>query len=702
MEPDNSHEIKDLQHSLRTANLELSLEKSRNSVAIVAKDEEIRKIRVNKCLLQDEINELHEQLEEEQARADELEEALDEVMLQLDQHKAEADSVQNQFRIQAREVTNLKAELRAMENVTSDSNKLLSEKLALNREMSSLRPEVEHLRAQVEANQGLLAEKLSLQRQLTTLQVELENEKRTAARAFVKQGRKVEQDEELRSELEELRNELSREKKDRLKAETAGEKAEKAAEKVQANLDTQQRAAEKIQADLDAQQQVTARVQAKLDKAMAKEATKGSKRDAERDAQREAELEELCRELEHEKGLRQKAEKASQKGGQRDAEIEELRQELEQERRERQKAEKAIKKAGQQPEPQADSMRKELDEEKRERKKAEKEFSKSLAELQGRNTVLDDKLGAFREKLRSTKERLKEAEAKLEKAQNTAPTTKATVKPSIEPAAKLSKNARKRIAASVEPETNLGTPGDGFPAKKFKRATSVAAAGDTSTFSLTPFLNRTGSVLPGSPTEEEEAAEHEATPTALPKKAPNKAALPKTKPLVPSASNKANAKPAPRRKKATAPLLEQVVEEVTEHFPVRDNSEHAATSVPLKDADDGPSKGKSLVPKIKARKSLMSFANFTEEPMAEKKKKRKLGAGSGGGLGKTLFDDDEDVVPAKPMTSKGIFAARALGKSVLGKGPQRPISGGYNMMSEENFTFSPLKKDRRGASILRN
>jgi hypothetical protein len=335
-------------------------------------------------------------------------------------------------------------------------------------------------------------------------------------------------------------------------------------------------------------------------------------------------------------------------------------------------------------------------------------LNKSLAELQGRNTVLDDKLGAFREKLRSTKERLKETEAKLEKAQSTAPTVKNNVRPSIEVAAeKPTKASRKRLAASVEPETQLGTPGDGFPAKKFKRAASVAAVGDTSTFSLTPFLNRTGSVVPGSPIEEEEeeVTEHVATPTALPKKAPKKTLQskePKVKPLAPAASNKANAKPAPRRKKAAPPMLEQVVEETSEHSPVKDNSENIPMTVPLKDADDGPPKNKSLVPKIKARKSLMSFANFTEEPEAEKKKKRKLGAGASSGLGKTLFDADEDVAPVKPMSSKGIFAARALGKSVLGKGPHKAISGGYNMMSEDNFTFSPLKKDRRGGSILKN
>ncbi|KAF2030834.1 hypothetical protein EK21DRAFT_64670 [Setomelanomma holmii] len=685
---DTNYEIKGLQHSLRNATLELNLERSKHSVDVVAKDEEIRKLRVSQCLLQDDNSDLHEQLEEEQARSDELENALDEALAQLDEQKTADEAAHNQIRTQARENANLKAELKAMENVTSDSNKTLSEKLALSREISSLRPEVEHLRAQVESNQGLLTEKLSLQRQLTTLQVELENEKRTAARTLAKQGRKMELDDDIRRELEETRRELAQEKKERTKAEAALAKMEKAAERVQH--------------DLESQQQATERLQAKVDKLAKKDTGKASKRD---DAHDEA-LEELRQELEQERTARLKAEKAAKKTGSRDAEIEELRQHLDEEKRERQKAEKSSKKGPQQDEAQTEAVKKALEEEKRERKKQEKEFTKTLAELQGRNTVLDDKLTAFREKLRTTKEKLKEKEAQLEKVDRaqTAPPTKATAAANTKPA----KNARKRMAVTAEPETNLGTPGDGFPAKKAKRGTSVSAMGDTSTFSLTPFLNRTGSVAPGSPiVEEEEEAEEdeveqaEATPTALPKKAPKKAAQPKIKALAPASSNKANAK-VPTRKKAAAPALEMVAEEVSElpHQP-KDNSENAPVMVPLKDADDGPStKSKPVVPKFKPRKSLMSFATFAEEPAAEKKKKRKLGASAG----KTLFDaeDGEDAAPLKPVgVSKGLFAARALGRSVLGKQGTRPISGGFNMLSEEAFTFSPLKKDRRGASILK-
>jgi hypothetical protein len=579
-----------------------------------------------------------------------------------------------------------------MENVTSDSNKILSEKLALSREISSLRPEVEHLRAQVESNAGLLSEKLALQRQLSTLQVELENEKRATARTLAKQGKKMEQDEDLRNELEEVRNELATEKKDRMKAE--------------AGLTQSEKAAEKVQADLESQQQATERLQAKIEKLCKKDTDKAGKRDE----AHEAAIEELRQELQQEKAARLQAEKASKNTGDRDAEMEQLREELAQEKRERQKAEKASKKGSSpQTDTQAETVRKELEEEKLARKKQEKEYTKTLAELQGRNTVLDDKLGAFREKLRTTKEKLKEKEAELERADRaqTAPPAKSAT--SI-PTKAAAKNSRKRMAATAEPESILGTPGNGFQAKKAKRGTSVSAVGDTSTFSLTPFLNRTGNVAPGSPiaeedeeeeAEEEEAVQEVATPTAQPKKAPKKVTQPKGKALAPSASNKANAKP---RKKAAASILEMVTEEGSElsHTVSKDNSENAPTTVPLKDADDGTSKKTSnAVPKIKPRKSLMSFATFAEEPAAEKKKKRKLGASAG----KTLFDaeDAEDVAPLKPMgIGKGLFAARALGKSVLGKqGQQRPISGGFNMMSEEAFTFSPLKKDRRGASILK-
>ena len=65
-------------------------------------------MRVAQCLLQDENSDLHEQLEEEQARSDELEASLEEALAQLDEQRAEAETAQNTIRTQAREVANLK------------------------------------------------------------------------------------------------------------------------------------------------------------------------------------------------------------------------------------------------------------------------------------------------------------------------------------------------------------------------------------------------------------------------------------------------------------------------------------------------------------------------------------------------------------------------------------------------------------------
>lgn len=65
-------------------------------------------MRVAQCLLQDENSDLHEQLEEEQGRADELDNALDDALAQLDEQRAEGEAAQNTIRTQAREIANLK------------------------------------------------------------------------------------------------------------------------------------------------------------------------------------------------------------------------------------------------------------------------------------------------------------------------------------------------------------------------------------------------------------------------------------------------------------------------------------------------------------------------------------------------------------------------------------------------------------------
>jgi hypothetical protein len=421
----------------------------------------------------------------------------------------------------------------------------------------------------------------------------------------------------------------------------------------------------------------------------------------EQDEELIAELDALRKNLNKQERDRERAEKALQKS---EVALEKSQTDFESQKRATelalQKVERASKKDEQ--DPQVDELRKQLAQEKQDRQKQEKEFQKVQAQMDGKHAVLDEKLNAFRTKLKSTKEKLKETETELQKAKAEAA--------SLPPVEKAVKNPRKRLAVSADPDATIGTPGDGVPKKRTKRAGS-AAVGDKSTFSITPFLNRTTSVVPDSPPPddpmiEDDAEEEpaEATPSAAPKKIARKPTQPKAKPaakpLAPAASSKANAKPPPR-KKAPISSLEKVTEETTEIADGNVEKPIPAPTVTVTETDENTAIAAAPVlkaasrPKGLPRKSLMSFAAFTDDSGFEKKKKRKLG---GSGLGKTLFDAEDDDLPAKPIPGKGIFAARSLGKALLaGKGAKGPISGGYKMMTEDGFQFSPLKKDRKKA-----
>lgn len=109
--------------------------------------------------------------------------------------------------------------------MTSESTKLLTEKLSLAREIASLKPEIEHLRSQAASHQSLLSEKLTLQRQLASVQVELETEKRSTQRMQAKEGRLQAEDAKLESRLESLHAELAQECRQREKSEREAQKA---------------------------------------------------------------------------------------------------------------------------------------------------------------------------------------------------------------------------------------------------------------------------------------------------------------------------------------------------------------------------------------------------------------------------------------------------------------------------------------------
>jgi len=356
-----------------------------------------------------------------------------------------------------------------------------------------------------------------------------------------------------------------------------------------------------------------------------------------------------------------------------------------------------------------DGLRLDLSKEKRDREKAEKAIQKSQTEWEAQKSLLDDKLAQFRTKLRATKDKLNETETELQRTQTTG-MAKATTE---EVAGKSARNPRKRVAAHVDPDATIGTPGDA-PAKRGKRHASVTAPGDKSTFSITPFLNRTTSFAPESPQERAETdaaalrteVEDDAgSPSAIITKNAKKVISTISKPLAPASSAKTNVKPIAQRKKPAAakPALEIVPEERESPSHDQENVLRSGegvngTTTTTKVSLDNPlPKFKRDGSKPQPRKSLLTFASFNVEPPVEKQKKKKklLGSNSSSFLGKTLFDDDEEgALPAKPVPGKGLFAARALAKSrgvaALGKGATMAVDG---------FAFSPLKRHKRAGSV---
>lgn len=334
-------------------------------------------------------------------------------------------------------------------------------------------------------------------------------------------------------------------------------------------------------------------------------------------------------------------------------------------------------------EAQLDSLKAELAKERRERQKVERETQKACGEFESKQAILESRLDAFRNKLRTTKDQLKEAQAEIERGRNARMTE--TTRPEGKPAA-----SKKRSLAQADEDTAVGTPGLPAAFKKARRGSTLL--GDKSTFSITPFLNRTASLAPESPraasptdqdppqelsrppspqaTEQELGSPMERPARKHTKKPPSKkpaAALTLTK------SSKTNGRPAPNRKAQAASSLEKVQEE-------EDRDEDVAST---NDPGHQPLEADAGMP---AERPTSSITNPSAEPALVKKKRKMLG----GGLGRTLFDDEDDARPKK--TSGRVNALRGFAPPGNGK-LDVPHFGA---VTAEGFgEFSPLKKDRR-------
>jgi len=567
-----------------------------------------------------------------------------------------------------------------MQDISSDSTKLLTEKLALSRELATMRPELEHLRSQAGANDGLLSEKLSLQQELDAARAELTSEKRNLKRVLDRQGASSEHDAERESELEELREELLKEKRDRQKSEKASQRA------AEEQFEEMKREIVKMKNDKD-----------KIEKLAAQDA--------------DGQLKEIRKELAKEKREREKEAKLAAQHVDGSGEVAELTSHLTEERQAKKTAEAALVEAHRKQE----SLEAELATLRQVNDKDTKQASKAvtgqidaakreLAREKDEHEATNEKLNLFRDKLRTTKEKLKQTEADLLEAQQAVRPHSPAVN------AKALKNPRKRAAVQFDPDAAIGTPGDGGKAKRAKRASSIV--GEKSTFSITPFLNRTADVMQDEANDgDEPVASIEADSPTAPKTRPTQK-KPSTTVLAPASTNKIVRKPSAttkNKKPSVVMTLNTVAEEDDDD---ETSANIAAITIP-------PPKAQA-VPKLKAKapiqvlkpKSLTSFASFRESSLpkqplvVQNKKKRKL-LGSAFGA-KTIFDEDEEDAEARPV---GLGA----GKSTLGGqrafGGLAKLSGGFGgslltggfgaktkgpiRVASDGFMFSPLKKDRK-------
>ncbi|KAI1140547.1 hypothetical protein F5Y05DRAFT_378798 [Hypoxylon sp. FL0543] len=639
--------------------LELKHQMNASNTELLVKDEDVRRLRLRILMLRDENTSLRDQIAQNNDTNAKLTAQCDGLSAQIEAKMDVIRSQEKQLRKQEREYSNLKAELQAMNNATQDSTNLLAEKLSLSRELAVLKPEIEHLRSQVNHQQATLAEKLALERQVNTLEVELANEKKATKRAMQKRESNDRVEDELRKQLREAEKKLTAEKTER--------------QRLEDQLEQEKRTRQFALQDQDSTRELEADLRKKL-----------------QEVQRQLRQEKDDRErLEEELQAAKLTAKKTQKNQSNSNAEDDLRSQIEE-------------------------LKTTLESQRKENSKIRQESQAAVAEADARNEQFEKKIEKLKTKLRETQEQLKQCQADLRKAQQSrVPVLDETLK-----ITGRSQAFRKRkagdMAADDFTQIEIQTPGaeDNTKGRRIfkKRGLEPTLVGEKSTFSITPFLNRTKSIVEDTPKADEETPDDSIVPvretevveptatvsvaattevtqnettsapveSEKPKPAPKSRGRPK-KVLADATSAKKNTQPIPKKSLKTKNSIEKVVEEAND-----DNRENQP-----KPAEPAEPVEKTTTVKfsfdLPQDESTSSGVNG-EQP---KKKKRKVL-----GSTKTLFDEDEgEAPPARKPSKVQLGAKRALSKA--------PLAVKRNAFAN-TASFSPLKRDRRGvgASFL--
>ncbi|RVX73440.1 hypothetical protein B0A52_03082 [Exophiala mesophila] len=383
------------------------------------------------------------------------------------------------------------------------------------------------------------------------------------------------------------------------------------------------------------------------------------------DAESQAELDELTKDLAR---ARREAQKMQREAA---AEVDDLKNELAQ-------AKRGAERSNEETSAEMSEMKKELAKAKREVQKLDRENRRRVAEWEEEKESLEIKLDSFRNKLKATKDELQEAQEEIEKMQaakmaQSAELTKARINGNAVP------NPRKRNVARFDPDMTIGTPGHGGAAAKKQRFS--VNPGDKSTFSMTPFLNRTLSILPETPAESEEQDSNNNKDNkdmslardedAAQKLTTNKVEASKQKP----AKSTAARKPAQKKDKQVQPLKESTNSKANAGAAKKPSLEKLVEQD--SDMDSDQENGETTKQTSEdGRDSNVSIGE--QQPKKTKALKRA-----------NIFDEEDTAPPAPKVRTIGnsTVGALALGRISL---KAKPNSKG-KVLAE----FSPLKKDRR-------
>ncbi|KAK5990969.1 hypothetical protein PT974_09244 [Cladobotryum mycophilum] len=320
---------------------------------------------------------------------------------------------------------------------------------------------------------------------------------------------------------------------------------------------------------------------------------------------------------------------------------------------------------------------------KKERDKMKLEHERELAEAHGLTERLEERISTLKTKLKGVQSELRETQAELQTCQISLREAQASSQNSQdkrkEQLAARSPNAKKQVSKKGKEEATVQTPNKDDTVKRpvRKRATEQALLGEKSTFSITPFLNRTKNLLDNSIEETPDLASATDYLEAI--------------------SHEQNGSPSVQI--VSEPSDQGMVpkSQASDEVPVTKKAQKARGRPRMKPLSESPSSEKNrLVPLAKRaggqdNKDEPSATNAEDSGMtgnvsmvaANGKKKRKLL----GSANKTIFEEEDGETIQKPA------------KGPLGP-PRRlkaPLGGAVSAFAATS-SFSPLKRDRRGVN----